>query len=69
MTTKNHTHTAKTSRLMPFSGAIASAKRPNPKSHGGMTIEHTCRCGAVRLENANQGYSERGAWIVADREG
>lgn len=68
MTTKNHLHAVKTTRSLPFGGAIYSAARPNPKAHGGVTIEATCRCGAVRLTNANQGYVERGAWIVAAQE-
>lgn len=34
----------------------------NPAAHGGITTVETCRCGAQRLHNSNNGRVESGDW-------
>ncbi len=44
-----------------FVGCVAG-NDCNPASHGGVTYQETCSCGAVRPVNSNQGHREVGAW-------
>lgn len=44
-----------------YSHAVAEPE--NRAAHGNITVEHVCRCGAVRLVNINGRHVERGPWI------
>lgn len=45
-----------------FTQAVAYPE--NRAAHGNITVEHVCRCGAVRLVNVNGRHVERGPWIM-----
>jgi hypothetical protein len=60
-----HTHRTESSRTIPFTGPVAT-ERQNPRAHGGVTEIATCKCGATRLTNRNQGHVERGQWQTND---
>jgi len=60
-----HLHKPKTFIVRCFAGPVDSY-RPNPRAHGWMTVEQTCRCGAVRLVNANQQQFEIGYWQTSE---
>ena len=67
-----HKHRPSSRRTVPFAGAV-NTSRPNPRAHGNVTEIATCRCGATRRTNRNQGWVEYGEWADApvsiDRDG
>jgi len=66
MGAREHRHAASTSARRPFTGPVGLEE--NPKAHGGYTVVKTCRCGAVEIENRNQGHVELSGWIEPAQE-
>ena len=56
-----HKHRATDSIDRPFEGPVRTPE--NRAAHGNITRTETCRCGATRRTNINQGYMGRGPWI------
>lgn len=59
-TSKNHRHRPIETRDQCFTGPVSPQE--NPAAHGGVCRVDTCRCGAERRTNRNQGHIERGVW-------
>ena len=64
----SHRHKSKTVKVTPFNGPIEVCKRPDPRSHGNITVKEVCACGCVRTSNVNGLFSERGAWYAQFEE-
>ena len=62
--TSRHTHRPEASRDEAFGGPVS--RRQNRAAHGNITRVDTCRCGATRHTNRNQGHIERGEWVESD---
>ena len=67
-----HQHKAKTSKDYGFNGPVTSEVSgyyaQNPAAHGNICRVDTCRCGAIRRTNINQGHVERGRWIMPEED-
>lgn len=63
---KMHTHRMSRTRTLPFRGPVSADQ--DPRAHGNITVEETCRCGAQRLVNRNQQYVEKGEWEPVRQE-
>lgn len=50
-------------RIAPYSGSVTT-RRQNEAAAGGHSVINTCRCGAQRQTNRNQGHVEHGAWYA-----
>lgn len=61
MAENKHRHrTIKRSEAWGFTVPVRG--KQNQKAWGGVSWQETCRCGAERGVNANQGHIERGPW-------
>jgi hypothetical protein len=59
-TTHKHRPIPRLTVIRCYSGPVSD--RPNFRAHGWACETQTCRCGAVRLVNFNNGHFERGQW-------
>lgn len=61
-----HRHKAATEYVGAYTGGITDPVRgQEPRAHGGIRVVETCKCGATRTTNKNQGWSESTGWQEA----
>jgi hypothetical protein len=63
-----HKHRIHRTFTRPFTGSVA-VTREKPQAHGNITIMDICRCGAVRKQNVNGAWLERGPWLMPSGTG